>query len=156
LPTTALGTRNTFQPLAFVIQYPIFAALGGGVRLLIGALLLIVLPVALGEDSYLGSRSAGAANAAAIYDPNPTHLWNRLHSVLFIREDLPGTALVPDALDPPLWDSTQYLLSKPSHENVLRVLDKFLQTHGERLIRDPVKRAILQRDSWAVFDWTVA
>jgi hypothetical protein len=126
------------------------------VRLFIGALLLVVLPVALGEDSYLDSRSAGAANAVALYDPSPSHPWNRLHSVLFIREDLPSTQLVPDALDPPLWDSTQYLLSKPSHESVLRVLDEFLQTHAERLIRDPVKRAILQRDLWAVFDWTVA
>ena len=76
--------------------------------------------------------------------------------MLFIREDLPSTKLVPDALDPPLRDSTQYLLSKPSHESVLRVLDEFLQTHAERLIRDPVKRAILQRDLWAVFDRTVA
>jgi len=47
-------------------------------------------------------------------------------------------------------------LSKPSHESVLRVMDEFLQTHADRLIRDPVKRAILQRDLWAVFDWTVA
>jgi hypothetical protein len=126
------------------------------VRLFIGALLLVVLPVGLADDACLGSQRSGAANAAAIYDPDPAHLWNRLHSVLFIRRDVPGTELVPDALDPPLWDSTQYLLSKPSHEHVLQVLDEFLQTHGERLIRDPVKRAILQRDLWAVFDWTVA
>ena len=79
-------------------------------RLFIGALLLVVLPVGLADDSCLGSQRSGAANAAAIYDPDPTHLWNRLHSVLFIRQDVPGTELVPDALDPPLWDSTQYLL----------------------------------------------
>jgi hypothetical protein len=125
-------------------------------RRFIGALLLVALPVVLGEDSHLGSPSASAANAVAIYDPDPIHLWNRLHSVLFIREDLPSTDLVPDALDPPLWDSTQYLLSQPSHESVLRVRDEYLQTHAERLIRDPVKRAILQRDLLAVFDWTVA
>jgi hypothetical protein len=126
------------------------------VRPFIGALLLVVLPAGLGERAYTRAGSAGTVVAVAIYDPIPAHLWNRLHSALFIREDLPSTRLVPDSLDPPLWDSTQYLLSKPSHERVLHVLDEFLRTHAERLIQDPLKRVILQRDLWAVFDWTVA
>jgi hypothetical protein len=46
------------------------------------------------------------------------------------------------------------LLAQPSHKNALRVLDEFLETHAESLIRDPVKRAILQRDLWAVFEWS--
>ena len=125
-------------------------------RLFIGALLLAFLPVGLGKASCLGSLSQDTADAVAIYDPNPAHLWNRLHSVLFIREDLPDTKLVPDSLDPPLWGSTRYLLTASSNERVLRILDEFLQTHAERLVQDPVKRAILQRDLWAVFDWTVA
>ena len=125
-------------------------------RLFIGALLLALLPVGLGKASCLGSSSQGTADAVAIYDPNPAHLWNRLHSVLFVRDDLPDTKLVPDSLDPPLWGSTRYLLAEPSNERVLRILDEFLRTHAERLIQDPVKRAILQRDLWAVFDWTVA
>jgi len=93
--------------------------------------------------------------SVAIYDPNPAHLWNRLHAAIFVRSDIPSTALVPDALDPPLWLNTSYLLSRPSHEQVLHVLDEFLQNHGERLIRDPLKRAMLQRDLWSVFDWSV-
>ncbi len=75
--------------------------------------------------------------------------------MIFIRADVPSTADVPDALDPPLWGNSRYLLSQPSHDRVLRILDEFLQTHAERLIQDPVKRAILQRDLWAVFDWSV-
>jgi hypothetical protein len=130
--------------------------LEAGMRVFIGALLLAFLPVGLGKAWCLGSSSQDTADPVAIYDPNPTHLWNRLHSVLFIREDLPDTKLVPDSLDPPLWGSTRYLLTAPSNERVLRILDEFLQTHAERLIQDPVKRAILQRDLWAVFDWTVA
>jgi hypothetical protein len=47
------------------------------------------------------------------------------------------------------------LLAGPSHARALRVLDEFLQTHAENLIRDPLKRAMLQRDLWAVFDWSV-
>ena len=46
-------------------------------------------------------------------------------------------------------------LSQPSHGLALRVLDEFLRTHAETLIRDPLKRAMLQRDLWALFDWSV-
>jgi len=104
-------------------------------RLFIGALLLAFLPVGLGKASCLGSSSQDTADAVAIYDPNPAHLWNQLHPVLFIRDDLPDTKLVPDSLDPPLWGSTRYLLAEPSNERVLRILDEFLQTHSERLSR---------------------
>jgi hypothetical protein len=88
-----------------------------------------------------------------IYDANPEHLWNRLHATFFVRDDLPETQHLTDVLDPPLWWHTSHLLSNPSHKQALAVLDEFLQTHAENLIRDPVKRAILQRDLWAVFDW---
>jgi hypothetical protein len=95
-----------------------------------------------------------STGAVAIYDPDPSHIWNRLHATFFVREDLPETASLPDALDPPLWYHTTYLLTEPSHKNALRVLDEFLEMHAENLIHDPVKRALLQRDLWAVFDWS--
>lgn len=119
------------------------------------ALLLVLVQACLWENSCPALWSQGSEKTTAIYDPNPTHLWNRLHSVIYIRSDIPSTGEVPDALDPPLWSNTRYLLAQPSHERVIRVLDEFLQTHGERLIQDPVKRAMLQRDLWAVFDWSV-
>ena len=124
-------------------------------RRMIGALVLNVLLLGLPGISGASSRPLAPENGAIIYDPSPSHLWNRLHSALFIRTDFPSTAQVPDALDPPLWSHTQYLLAQPSHERVLGILDEFLQTSGERLIRDPFKRAMLQRDLWAVFDWSV-
>ncbi len=101
-------------------------------------------------------RSASERPSAkvTIYDSDPGHIWNRLHATFFVREDLPDTRLLPDALDPPFWYHTTYLLEQRSHSNALRVLDEFLQTHAENLIHDPVKRAILQRDLWAVFDWS--
>jgi hypothetical protein len=37
----------------------------------------------------------------------------------------------------------------------LQVLREFLDENGERLIDDPMKRAMLQRDLWAIFDWLV-
>lgn len=124
-------------------------------RLLVGTLLFISLATTLQECTILPSGSDSSSRTVAFYDPNPAHIWNRLHATFFIRDDLPGTELVPDALDPPLWYLTPYLLAEPSHRRALRVLDEFLQTHAENLIQDPVKRAILQRDLWAVFDWSV-
>jgi hypothetical protein len=121
-------------------------------RVFFGTLLFAVLSVGLWETMCPASWFHGPATTVAIYDPNPSHLWNQLHAVLFIRADVPGTESVPDSLDPPLWYHTQYLLEENSHERVLRILDEFLQTHAERLIKDPVKRAMLQRDLWAVFD----
>ena len=105
----------------------------------------------MGNPQLLSESSAGAV---AIYDPDPSHIWNRLHATFFVREDLPETASLPDALDPPFWFHTTYLLTEPSHKNALRVLDEFLEMHAENLIREPVKRASLQRDLWAVFDWS--
>ena len=58
-----------------------------------------------------------------------------------------------DVLDPLLWEDTRYLITGASHQQALSVLDEFLSTHGERLITDPLKRAMLQRDLWAVFEW---
>jgi len=94
-------------------------------------------------------------HVVAIYESNPDHLWNRLHATFFVRDDLPETQRLTDVLDPPLWSHTPYLLSNPSHKQAIGILDEFLQTHAENLIHDPIKRAILQRDVWDVFDWAV-
>jgi hypothetical protein len=98
---------------------------------------------------------AAASLPCCVYDSNPSHIWNRLHATLLIREDLAGANHVTDSLDPLFWSTTQYLLAAPSHQRALSVLDEFLQTHAENLIHDPVKQAIMQRDVWAVFDWSV-
>jgi hypothetical protein len=121
----------------------------------VAVMLLAVLTATLSGRGDPRPPSESSAGAVAIYDPDASHIWNRLHATFFVREDLPGTELLPDALDPPLWYHTMYLLAQPSHRKALRVLDEFLQTHAENLIHDPVKRAILQRDLWAVFDWSV-
>ncbi|MGZ4964870.1 MAG: hypothetical protein ACXWDN_04795 [Limisphaerales bacterium] len=105
-----------------------------------------------------------AANATAqqpslpkkdnLYDSNPNHLWNRLHRTVFIRTDGDGTEYGFDELEPLLWSGSKYLLEGERFERCKQVLDEFIAGRGEKLITDPVKRAILQRDLWAVFDWT--
>ena len=97
-----------------------------------------------------------------LYDPDPKHLWNRLHQALHIRlrdgdaTDLPVSAdqVRPERLDPFFWDRHHpYLLSGPGHREALTLLDEFLDKKGEGLVKEPLKRALLQRDLWALFDW---
>ena len=107
------------------------------------------------------------SSAATLYDPDPKHLWNRLHKALHVRLTdlgnpeieqplLPGDqtfhALELDAF---LWPNrSTYLRFGQPRKAALAVLDEFLAIDGEKLVREPVKRALLQRDLWAVFDWT--
>jgi hypothetical protein len=86
------------------------------------------------------------------YDPDPGQLWNRLHAALLIRPDRDGKTLGRDALDPHLFPTTKRLLEGQTHAEAVKLLDEFL-AGGHALVRDPVKRAVLQRDLWAVFDW---
>jgi hypothetical protein len=97
--------------------------------------------------------SSRAAETPALFNPDPQHVSNRLYRELHVRTDPSGKEFGFDSLDPLLWRETNYLLTGKSHAQTLALADEFLRTHAERQITDPVKRAILQRDLWAVFDW---
>ncbi len=90
----------------------------------------------------------------AIYDSDVTHLWNRLHHALWVRRGPDGKEYGHDRLDPYLWHETKHLLEGDSHQRAIEILEEFLAKQGEKLVEDPGKRAVLQRDLWAVFDWT--
>ena len=94
--------------------------------------------------------------ASTAYDASPQHLWNQLNSTLFARGAPEGTVYGLDELDILYWQITKHLLTEPSHSAAVQVLDRFIKLHGERLIRDPLKRALLQRDLWELFDWAAA
>ena len=53
-----------------------------------------------------------------------------------------------------LFEGTTHYLAGDAHRQAIAALDEFTAHHAETLIVDPVKRASLQRDLWAVFDWT--
>ncbi|HXN18707.1 MAG TPA: hypothetical protein VN875_10275 [Candidatus Binatus sp.] len=89
----------------------------------------------------------------ALFHPDPQHVSNRLYRELHTRSTKSGNEYGYDDLDPLLWLQTEYLLHGPSHVEAVRLLDEFLHTRAEQQIPDPVRRAILQRDLWAVFDW---
>jgi hypothetical protein len=93
--------------------------------------------------------------AHRLYDPNPTHLWNRVHDTFHVRVAPDGSEYGLDRVDPLLWRETRHLLTDDSHARALGLLDEFLASNGERLIGDRLKRAVFQNDLWAVFDWLV-
>jgi hypothetical protein len=89
-----------------------------------------------------------------IYDSDTNHLWNRLNETLFERTAQDGKKYGLDELDILYWVRTTNLLSGASHQRAMAVLNKFINFHGEKLIQDPFKRALLQRDLWELFDWS--
>jgi hypothetical protein len=155
--------------------------------------LIVAIALALGfvllRSEVLSSVPA-EARGSTLYDPDPKHLWNRLHEALHVRltteranEEFllePENANDDNDLDPMLWRTSwhysKYLLTGPAgasydallrkaphlaeyprktrdaHREALAVLDEFLDKNGEKLIRDPLRRALLQRDLWALFD----
>lgn len=95
----------------------------------------------------------GSASVWSVYHPDPDHLWNRVFRQLYHRATANGEEYGFDEIDPLLWLDTTYLLEDPSHEEASQVLDEFLLARGESLIHEPLKRAMFQRDLWAVCDW---
>ncbi|HXR04340.1 MAG TPA: hypothetical protein VN836_06485 [Verrucomicrobiae bacterium] len=100
-------------------------------------------------------KASASSVGSTLYDPNPNHLWNRLNATLFERTAQDGKKYGLDELDILYWATTTNLLSGPSHQQAISVLDEFINTHGETLIHDPLKRALLQRDLWELFDWSI-
>jgi hypothetical protein len=91
-----------------------------------------------------------------LYDPDPGHLWNRVHATFQVRTAPDGASHGVDTVDPLLWRETKYLLNGESHGRATAVLDEFLAANGERLIADPLRRAVFQNDLWSIFDWLVS
>jgi hypothetical protein len=100
-----------------------------------------------------GNAQSHSQSAEAIYAYDPDHIWNRLFSLFYVRHAHDGQRYGGDELDPYLWPQTKYLLSGASHDEALKLLDEFLEQHSERLVTNPLKRALFQRDLLAVYDW---
>ena len=80
-----------------------------------------------------------------IYDSDPDHIWNRLFRLFYVRYARDGRQYGGDELDPYLWSETKYLLGGSSNDEARRLLDQFLEQHSERLVTNPLKRALFQR-----------
>jgi hypothetical protein len=102
---------------------------------------------------FLWHVSASAAEQTVLFTPDPRSVANRLYVQLHTRVAPGGKEYGIDSLDPLLWSETNYLLEGKTHREALALADEFLRTHAERQVTDPPRRAILQRDIWAVYDW---
>jgi hypothetical protein len=123
-----------------------------------GATVFLILYYSTGPWSTLDAGSPGAdakaeARPVKIYDADPTHLWNRLHSALFVRTGSDGKSYGQDELDPLLWPRSKFLVAGEQHKYVVALLDEFLARDSHKLITDPLKRAVFPHDLWAIFDW---
>ena len=88
-----------------------------------------------------------------VYHSDPNHLWNRIHRHFHTRVAPDGEVFGEDETDVLLWLETNYLLTGASHQKAIQLLDEFIKVDGQRLITDPLMRAVFQHDLWAVFDW---
>jgi len=99
--------------------------------------------------------SRGPASAAEpMFDADPDHPWNRLRECFFVRTTDDGMTYSREELEPPFQALSGYLVEGQSHERAIALLDDFLSRRADRLISDPLKRAVMQRDLWAVFSTT--
>jgi hypothetical protein len=121
--------------------------------LFVGLSLLFCAGFLLALASPQVSRSPESSYGCRVYDSNPEQIWNRLFSILFIRQHK-GETYGMDELDPLFWPATKFLLDEPSHGSALRILDEFLEAKGQNQVHDSVKNAVLEHDLWAVFDWS--
>ncbi len=96
------------------------------------------------------AQALASPRRTTVYDSDPQHLWNRLHDTF--RARIGGNTGDPWELDPFLWRSEDYLADEQGRNTALKVLDEFLAKNGHTMIKDPLKRALLQRDLWTLFD----
>jgi len=116
------------------------------------------LAAALLAVSFLGfSRATVLANEPAAggtpYADDPQHLWNRLHEALFVRVGPDSREYGRDRLDPLLWTETRHFVDEQSRDRLVALLEEFLGANGQKLVAEPLRRAVLQRDLWLIFNW---
>jgi hypothetical protein len=92
----------------------------------------------------------------AIFDRDPQHLWNRLHHLFYSRITHDGKVYDQESLEPLFVPQSKFLTEAPFYPQAVALLEKFLKDQGHEQIKDPLKRAILQRDLWAIFSTKVS
>jgi hypothetical protein len=149
--------------------------MGGNHRAWIGSLFFLALALAPAATRaaehdpayYADGDLAGSLRSSgplALFDTDPQHLWNRLFAAFYIRESkLPARPDGPpvkrieggDWIDFFGWSGTSYWSEPEVCERLNLALTEFIDGHGERLLEDPLRRAVLQRDLWAAFDFLI-
>jgi hypothetical protein len=107
------------------------------------ALLFVVL--GLLSISAGNSQTLHKTNAVetTLYDPDPTHIANRVYKALF-------TWKTDEEAPPSHWPKQKVSFDTA---NLKATLDEFLRADIDKQFSDPLKRIFLQRDLWLTFDW---
>ena len=123
------------------------------VQLALMAACLLVTGLASNDNSSRKTVVVMSDAAEHLFDPDPAHPWNRLHRHFYVRSVPGGGNYVHHGLDaPPIGADGSYLLEGETYEKTIQLLDDFLQGKADERIGDPLKRAVLQRDLWYVFE----
>jgi hypothetical protein len=143
-------------------------------RWIIGALFILVVSAnAAGADEldpayHHDGELAGSLKSEAplpLYDSDPQALVNRLFASFYIRiSDIPtkrgGAPLQRieggDVIDFLAWPGSDYWSSAETCARLSAVLDECLANPSKVRPDDPLKRAMLQRDLWAPFDFLIS
>ena len=91
-----------------------------------------------------------------LFHSDPQHPWNRLHRLLYSRTTQDGRFYYEESLEPLFLPGSKFLTEGLSFQQAITLLDEFLKERADERIKDPLKRAIMQRDLWAVFSTTVS
>ncbi len=91
-----------------------------------------------------------------VYDPDPNHLWNRLYQALLALSKGEGVGDA-DQLDPFIGHQNRDRVQEEKlrvelAKRVASLLDEFIAKKSAKLVHEPRKRAMMQRDLWAWFD----
>lgn len=114
---------------------------------------LLVLNLLLGGSARPdGAEAIGIAGGQGLFDPEAGHPWDRLHRFFYVREVANGQTYAHHGPDAPFGREGTFLVEGPSHTKALEALDIFLKARDDERVDDPLKRALLQRDLWYVFD----
>lgn len=87
------------------------------------------------------------------YSPDSDHIWNRVQNTLLLRTGPDGSKWGCDEVDPLLWPGSKHVLVGAKYKETVELLHEFLNSHAERLVRDPLAPALFQRNLIAVFHW---
>jgi len=94
----------------------------------------------------------GLALQGGPYDADPKHPWNELHEALFTWRPLTTKTRITAGLEaePLFWpiSADEWTFSAA----LLPLLDRLLENKSDGLVKDPLKRAVLQRDLWMFLD----
>ena len=96
------------------------------------ALATVLAIWAIGAAAPAVKQAAPQSVRVNLYDPDPNHIWNRLHRHFHVRVGPDGQEHGLDTVDPLRWRETRYLLTGPSHEQAVRLLDEFLGSARKR------------------------